>query len=80
MLDYGVGSKVRVVQDNDRSGLLGHVGTVRRINEAGVSVEFESDPARRFRSSMILNFSPLDPNRRIWRFFGFNDVEVVSDG
>ena len=70
------GNRVKVIRDNGRTGLIEYHGTVDSVNQLGVIVILDADPALRHRMNMIGGFAlPRPPIRR---FFNFGDIEKVQ--
>lgn len=72
-LNFARGTRIRVVQDNGRRGLIGLEGVVVQSLPGAVVVELENDPAVRHRVTMDGGISV--PRRRPLRHFHVTEVE-----
>lgn len=75
-LNIAKGTRIRVLQDNGRRGLVGLEGVVVQTVAGGVVVELENDPAIRFRLRMNLDFH--GPSKRPLRYFRVTEVERIQ--
>jgi len=75
-LNLVVGTRIRVIRDNGRSGLRGLEGVVVQSIGGGVVVKLDGDPARRFRVSQAGGFAT--PSRHPLRFFRVTEVERIQ--
>lgn len=75
-LNFVRGTRIRVLKDNGRRGLVGYEGIVVQSYQGGVVVELEDDPLIHFRSEMRTGFvtSRTQPQRH----FRASEVERVD--
>lgn len=72
-LNYARGTRIRVLEDNGRRGLVGLEGVVVQSIPGYVVVELENDPATRHRVDMAGGFTR--PRRAPKRHFRVTEVE-----
>jgi len=75
-LNYVRGTRIRVIEDNGRRGLVGLEGVVIQSNPGSVIVELEHDPMLRFRMEMQSGFAR--PSKPPLRHFRVTEVERVN--
>jgi hypothetical protein len=67
-LNFARGTRIRVLEDNGRRGLVGLEGIVVQSIPGSVVVELEDDPMLRFRAEMPGGFEkPIRPPQRHFR-------------
>ena len=69
MIGFFIGQRVKIKHDNGRDGIVGFLGTVKGITQAGLIVVLDSDPARSHRMYMPTSFEKARPHIEIRRFF-----------
>jgi hypothetical protein len=74
-LNYARGTRIRVLEDNGRRGLVGLEGVVVQSIPGFVVVELENDPAIRHRVEMDGGFS--SPRRTPLRHFRVTEVQRI---
>ena len=74
-LNIGKGSRIRVIKDNGKRGLLGLEGVVVQSFPGEVVVELENDPAIRHRVNMLGGYEKT--RRQPQRHFRVTEVERV---
>ena len=74
-LNYARGTRIRVLEDNGRRGLVGLEGVVVQSLPGFVVVELENDPLVRFRAEMP--GGAAFPKRQPQRHFRVTEVERV---
>lgn len=74
-LNYAKGTRIRVLEDNGRRGLVGLEGVVVQSLPGFVVVELENDPALRHRVEMEGGITR--PRRRPLRHFRVTEVERI---
>ena len=75
-LNIGTGSRIRVLEDNGRRGIVGLVGDVVQSYPGFVVVELDDDPMLRFRAAMPGGF--VNPQRPPKRHFRVTEVEKID--
>jgi hypothetical protein len=74
-LNFTRGTRIRVLKDNGKTGLVGLVGVVVQAHPGSVVVELDNDPMLFFRTQMVSGFA--DPGKSPLRHFHASEVERV---
>jgi len=74
---FSKGERIRVLDDNGRTGLIEYLGTVDSVTQTGVVVILDADPAKIFRMNMMGGFEKPHRNLIVRRFFNFGEIEKV---
>lgn len=79
---FDPGDRVVVLRDNGRDCLVGHQGVVEQVNQSGVVVVLDNDPAKSFRMYNQFGFDPNPRSARsqnwvIRRFFRLDEVQKI---
>lgn len=75
-LNFAKGTRIRVVEDNGRRGLVGLEGVVVQSFPGSVVVELENDPLLRFRANQNVGF--VRSQKTPQRYFRVTEVERIS--
>lgn len=74
-LNITSGTRIRVLKDNDKRGLVGLEGVVVQSIPGSVIVQLEADPMIKFRSNQATGFAK--PTVAPKRFFRVTEVERI---
>ena len=74
-LNIAVGTRIRVLEDNGKRGIVGFEGVVKQSFAGSVVVELDDDPMMKFRAEMPGGF--VNPTRPPLRHFRVTEVERI---